>query len=422
MNRSHILVSFAFAVTLSACGGGATSGGPAVPLQQTPATTAPGTTGPNGTTRYFNASSTVAQDEFICVPTVTTTATSCSPPKTAPTQWVEISSYSFQASVAAVLGTTTNGLSFLSPLQINKYADSTSPIFQMHLYSAKAITGDSRLIVTNSAVPYLEIDLKSAVVTADSTSGFSGGGVQEELSLNFAAFQYAYQGHTTSGLAGPIVAQNWDVVTHKNDYAPKTVLPAPGTVASTPQSATTLDARRANKKIEVPSDIVESLAVKANMSTSDINTILNGSLEELLTLPGIKGTLTPTSTQIEDFFVGAINSGKPNPEPLSYFKLVDVNSPVVWGILTKGAHYTGTPTLAELDLVNPTNITIKEGYFQFGVTSPESYESQASVGVAPQESNLLFYNQIRFCVVPFTNGKAGTPVCQGWNYVTHLPF
>ena len=374
-------------------------------------------------------------DFFICIPGVTLKSNVCVAPSKNPAAWIEVQSVSFgdDESVSIAGGVVQPGPSNLSSLNILKFADTTTPLVQKLLYTATPVAGDARLIETrtdsNGTFPFSEVDVKAPIIEADQMSS-GGGGVEESVSLGFlpggGAMQYAYQ-PLINGLTGPVFKQNWDIATHTADYTPNTVLPNPGLPGAVPavRSVKAGLASSSKTRVTIPNEMVTMLASKAHLPVSAIAGVLNGNYTGLLTLPGLKGTSTvpgyTNATQMYSFSIGVANfGGNPSASAASFEKPNDQNSPALWGLTAASQPFAGTQ--AEFDLVDTTvSPSEKVAYFQLGTPYPESYQAAGSSGSGITDALSLFYAQINFCVVPYTNGVAGKPVCQSWNYLTNSP-
>ena len=414
------LFVFGFAAGCSGQGGpGAGAVSAPAPVPQ-PSSNSPNARAP----RYFNPATTTSPDIIICVPGVTTTFSTCGDPLTHPKSWVEVLAYSFGDSESIFInsGSIVTHPSQFSALSIEKFVDTTSPLMQQLVFNGQSVAGDSRLVETrtdsNGTFPFKEFDLKTATVVDDQISASDPNAPTESVALNFPAMQFAYQ-PLVGGITGKVIARNWDTVTRAADYAPTPVLPPAGIAGIVTGSARTAFTRNVSRPIRVPAEIVRAVAAKAHESESQIESVLQGNLTELLTIPGITGTSTipgyTNATEIQDFSIGAAHGTQ--PEPLNYSLSVDLNAPVEWGIVARSMPYSGTN--AELDLVDTTvNPSEKMAYFKLGTPYPESYQEDGTLGVTAQEAQSMFYAQISFCTIPYTNGKAGTPVCSSWNYLT----
>ena len=422
------IVVSAIAAGCSGSGSGGSSA--SVPLPQ-PSQNVP----TSQTPRYFGSVPASNPDFFVCIPGVTLKSNICVAPSKNPTAWIEVESMSFgdSESVAIGGGVVQPGQSSLSSLNVFKFADTTTPLVQKLLYTATPVAGDARLIETrtdaNGTFPFSEVDLKAPIIASDQMSS-GGGGVEESISFDFlpgtGAVQYAYQ-PLVNGLTGPVSKQNWDIATHTSDYTPNTVLPNPGLPGAAPavRSVKANLASSSKTRVSVPNALVQSLASKAHMPVSEIAGVLNGNYTGLLTLPGLKGTSTipgyTNATQMYSFSIGVANfGGQPSATAANFEKTNDFNSPALWGLTAASQPFAGTP--AEFDLVDTTvSPSEKVAYFQLGTPYPESYAAGGSIGSGITESLSVFYAQINFCVVPYTNGIAGKPVCQSWNYLTNTP-
>lgn len=426
------VLPIAVSAIAAGCSGSGIGGSTSAPLPQ-PSVSVP----TSQTPKYFGSVPSANPDFFICIPGVTLKSNVCVAPSKNPAAWIEVLSLSFGDFESPQIsgGIVTGGPSSLSSLNILKFPDSTTPLAQLLLYSGTPVTGDARLIETRTdptgTFPFSEIDLKSPLIQSDQFSGSGGFGVVESMSLGFApgagAMQYAYQ-PLVNGLAGPVYKKNWDVATHASDYTPNTVLPASGTPGIVPalRSMKRDIASSSKPRVSVPDALVQALANKGHMPVAAITSILNGNYTELLTIPGLKGTSTvpgyTNATEMLSFSVGASNAGGgPSASSVNFQKFSDFNAPALWELIASSMPFSGPQV--EFDLVDTTvSPSQKVAYFQFGTPYPQDYSAAGSAGGGPTTEALgIYYAQINFCVVPYTNGVAGKPVCQSWNYITNGP-
>lgn len=150
--------------------------------------------------------------------------------------WIEILSWSWGATqpserMATGTGAGKAGTPSFQAITIGKRIDSTSPLLLSKCLSGKVIP-NVRLETTQDfqkvgGLPVVQWKLSNVLVSAIRpsqllvASDLSGGGQQpyafpvEALTLNFAKFAFAYNGHKVDGSTLPVVRAGWDVKLNK---------------------------------------------------------------------------------------------------------------------------------------------------------------------------------------------------------------
>jgi len=104
-------------------------------------------------------------------------------------------------------------------LSLTKYVDKSSPTL-LKLCCNGAYIDEAVLVVRKAGgddpVEYVKLTLKDCIVSSI-TSGGSGGSdrVTENLSLNFASFNYEYTPQEKDNTAGASIPAGWDIAANK---------------------------------------------------------------------------------------------------------------------------------------------------------------------------------------------------------------
>jgi type VI secretion system secreted protein Hcp len=103
-------------------------------------------------------------------------------------------------------------------LSITKWVDKSTPTL-MKLCCKGQHVGEVILVVRKAggtAVEYIKITLKEALISSISTGG-SGGEerLTENITLNFSEFKYEYTTQDQKGGAGATVPVSWDIASNK---------------------------------------------------------------------------------------------------------------------------------------------------------------------------------------------------------------